>query len=182
MSSIRLLILGVLLRKQPIHGYEVRRELEQWHADKWANVAYGSIYSALGKMSEEGFVAAANSEQGERLSGKTEYMITESGKREFERLLREYWWELKPMIDPFQIALTFMDKLPPAELEAALRHRAGQLYTSIAQLERSQGQDEDSSSSVRLLHASTRLMLAHARTELHWIEEIICKIADGELP
>jgi DNA-binding PadR family transcriptional regulator len=52
MSSIRLLILGVLKRKEPIHGYEVRHELEVWGADKWANVAYGSIYSALNKMKE----------------------------------------------------------------------------------------------------------------------------------
>src|SRR5258708_5279129 len=107
MSSIRLLLLGVLLRKQPIHGYDVRRELEQWHADRWANIAYGSIYSALGKMADEGLVEATNADQSERQSARTEYTITERGKAEFEHLLHEYWWELKPTIDPFQIALTF---------------------------------------------------------------------------
>jgi DNA-binding PadR family transcriptional regulator len=56
MSATRLLILGVLLIKQPIHGYHMRRELETWSADKWANIAYGSIYSALNKMAEEGLV------------------------------------------------------------------------------------------------------------------------------
>ncbi len=43
MSATRLLILGVMLKKPPIHGYDVRRELEMWGAEQWANIAYGSI-------------------------------------------------------------------------------------------------------------------------------------------
>lgn len=31
---------------QPVHGYDVRRELVAWHAEEWANVAPGSIYNA----------------------------------------------------------------------------------------------------------------------------------------
>jgi hypothetical protein len=50
MSATRLLILGVLRSKQPIHGYNVRRELESWQAERWAHIAYGSIYFALNKM------------------------------------------------------------------------------------------------------------------------------------
>ena len=44
MSPIKLLILGVLMIKKEIHGYEIRRELESWNAEKWANIAYGSIF------------------------------------------------------------------------------------------------------------------------------------------
>ncbi|OLB73567.1 MAG: hypothetical protein AUI14_25850 [Actinobacteria bacterium 13_2_20CM_2_71_6] len=34
-----MLILGVVRLFQPVHGYDVRRELLSWHADEWANVA-----------------------------------------------------------------------------------------------------------------------------------------------
>ena len=34
MSATRLLILGVLRFKQPTHGYDVRRELESWQAER----------------------------------------------------------------------------------------------------------------------------------------------------
>jgi len=57
-SAIRVLTLGVL-NSEPMHGYQVRQALETWHAEQWANIAYGSIYSALGKMAEEGLVEAA---------------------------------------------------------------------------------------------------------------------------
>ena len=29
-----------------MHGYDIRRELETWNAEQWAQVAYGSIYYA----------------------------------------------------------------------------------------------------------------------------------------
>ena len=43
MSSTRLLVLGVVRIFQPVHGYDVRRELLSWRVDQWANVAPGSI-------------------------------------------------------------------------------------------------------------------------------------------
>lgn len=47
MSSTRLLVLGAVRILQPVHGYDVRRELLSWRAERWANVAPGSVYSAL---------------------------------------------------------------------------------------------------------------------------------------
>ncbi len=182
MSSIRLLILGVLMRKQPIHGYDVRRELEGYGADRWANVAYGSIYSALNKMADEELVVAINSEQDERVSAKTQYVITERGKVEFDRLLHEYWWDLKPTIDPFQMALTFMDKLPPSELRSALCHRADQLRSSIVTFQCLHAAQVAHPQIPRHIAENTQLMLAHTETELRWIEEMVSKIERGEMP
>jgi DNA-binding PadR family transcriptional regulator len=132
MSATRLLILGVLARAgQPIHGYEVRRALELWNAEQWANIAYGSIYFALNKMAEEGLIAPVSTDQVGNRPARTTYAIAERGRQEFERLLREYWWETKPVIDPFQVAITFMDRLPRDELLAALRHRAASLRAAL---------------------------------------------------
>ena len=56
MSSTRLLVLGAVRIFQPIHGYDVRRELLSWRVDKWANVAPGSIYNALKTLTKEKFL------------------------------------------------------------------------------------------------------------------------------
>ena len=53
MSSTRLLVLGVVRIFQPVHGYDVRRELLSWRVDQWANVAPGSIYNALKTLTKE---------------------------------------------------------------------------------------------------------------------------------
>ena len=63
MSAMRTLILGVLMSKKESHGYEIRRELESWNAENWANISYGSIYFALKKMAEEKLIEAVESSE-----------------------------------------------------------------------------------------------------------------------
>lgn len=179
-SAIRVLILGVL-SKEPLHGYDVRRALEEWHAEQWANVAYGSIYSALSKMADEGLVEVAGADQVGKRPARITYAITERGRRDFLRLLREYWWGEKPMIDPFRVALTFMDHLPREEVLAALRQRAAR---SRAFLESWQAAWPlvRAPDLPRFMVENRRLDIAHIEAELRWIEEVIPKVERGELP
>ena len=83
-SAIRLLILGVLQFKSPAHGYEIRRELETWHAEQWTYIAYGSMYVALNKMAEEGLVEAVSTDQIGKRPTRTLSTITEDGNKEFQ--------------------------------------------------------------------------------------------------
>jgi len=182
MSSTRLLILGTLMIKQPRHGYDIRRELEMWSADRWANIAYGSIYSALNTMAKDGLIEAVSNDQKDKQAARTEYMITGPGKEEFERLLREYWWTWKPMIDPLQVALTFMDRLPRDELLGALRYRAQWLRSTLEALKYMDAGKMSHPSAPRHIAENLRLSAAHMETELHWIEEAIGKVERGELP
>lgn len=126
MSATRLLILGALRFMQPAHGYSVRQELESWQADEWANIAYGSIYFALNKMADEGLlqeIEPAPATPPGRRPPRISYVVTDRGEEEFQRLLREYWWQRKPLIDPLQLAVAFIDQLPPGQVRAVLEHR-----------------------------------------------------------
>jgi len=58
-STTRLLVLGVVRIFQPVHGYDVRRELVSWHVEEWAQLAPGSIYSQLKTLAKEGLVEHA---------------------------------------------------------------------------------------------------------------------------
>jgi DNA-binding PadR family transcriptional regulator len=182
MSTTRLLILGVLMRKQPIHGYDVRRELELWNAEQWANIAYGSIYFALNKMAEEGLVEAAGTDQVGNRPARTAYTITEPGRQEFERLLREYWWQEKPVIDPFQVAVTFMDRMPREELLAALRHRADQLRAALAAWDWATAAKMTSPGTPRHVAEQLSLSKAHKEATLRWLDRLIGKVECGDLP
>lgn len=181
MSAARLLILGVLQFKSPAHGYEIRRELESWHAEHWAQIAYGSIYFALNKMAEEGLVEAVETNQVGKRPVRTRYAITDDGKEEFDRLLRDYWWEYKPIIDPFQVALAFMPALPRDELLLALRFRAERLRTFLSAFQLRTAHIF-AAGTPRHVHENFRLAIAHDEIELRWIEEAIEKIERGELP
>jgi DNA-binding PadR family transcriptional regulator len=181
MSATRLLILGVLRFKQPIHGYDLRRELESWQAERWANIAYGSIYFALNKMAEEGLVEVIETGQAGKGPARTSYAITVPGEAEFQRLLREYWWELKTVIDPFQVALAFITELPRDELLAALRHRAAAARSKAEGLEMAIRSKSDSDTP-RHVSENMRLAAYHVETDARWTEEAIAKVERGELP
>src|SRR5436190_7834269 len=179
MSATRLLILGVLRYKQPTHGYDVRRELEAWQAERWANIAYGSIYFALNKMAQEGLVEAVETDQVGKRPARTTYAITPAGEAEFQRLLREYWGEFKTVIDPFQAALAFTDELPRDELLAALRHRAAAARAKAEELEAVIRHWTDADA-LRHVAANVRLSAYHVEADARWTEEAIDKFERGE--
>jgi DNA-binding PadR family transcriptional regulator len=56
MSSTRLLVLGLVRHRQPVHGYELHRELSAWNVDAWSELKSGSIYHALSRMALEGLL------------------------------------------------------------------------------------------------------------------------------
>ena len=180
MSAMRVLILGVLMANKEIHGYEIKRELESWHAEKWANIAYGSIYFALKKMAEEKLIEALPGDVA--LPAKIMYTITESGKEEFMRLLREQWWEIKPIIDPFQVALSFMTYLPKDELILALETRFDYLKTLINSLEKVVPLRMAAEKFPRHINENFKLTIAHLKAEADWIKDALKKIKAGELP
>ncbi|MGF1472801.1 MAG: PadR family transcriptional regulator [Rubrobacteraceae bacterium] len=190
MSAARLLILGVLQtcaqqEKQALHGYDIRRELEMWKAEQWAQVAYGSIYYALKKMNDEGLVEVVSKDKSGGRPAKTEYRITERGKTEFQLLLRDYWWNRKPVIDPFQVALTFMNFMPRDELLAALRARTDKLNAELKGLEyltAGSGLQTKNPYAPRHITENLRLAKAYYEAEVDWIQQTIRKIEAGKLP
>lgn len=181
MSASRLLILGVLRFKQPAHGYEIRRELESWGAEQWANIAYGSIYHALSKMGEEGLLKPVETERVNNKPARTSYAVTETGEQEFQRLLREFWWEYKPVIDPFQVALTFMNAMPQDELLSALRYRAN-LYRSAVEGFEYGIRSKAMAGAPRHIAENLRLVVVQCEAAAEWAEQAIEKVERGELP
>lgn len=180
MSAVRILLLGILNDRQPRHGYEVKQILESWNADRWANVGYGSIYFALKKMAEEGLLTILEDQGGKQ--DKTVYQITEVGTNAFMVMLRKQWIDLKPLFDPFQVALTFMQYLPKDELLMALEHRAESWRHIIKASNRVFPMVSRDMTLPKHIGENHRLVLAHYQTELEWIEKAIAKVKNNELP
>ncbi|MEE3919670.1 PadR family transcriptional regulator [Micromonospora sp. BRA006-A] len=107
-----MMILGLVRWMQPVHGYDVRRELLSWSADKWANVQPGSIYHALRKLTDEGLLRTVSVEQVGARPARTTYEVTPKGEDEFETLLRAQWWQVQETPDPFVAAFSFLPAMP----------------------------------------------------------------------
>jgi len=177
MSATRLLILGVLRLLQPAHGYSIRKRLEEWNADEWANVAFGSIYFALNKMAVEGLVVAVDSDRPESRTGRVPYKLTTLGEQEYHRLLKEEWSHRRPIVDPFLAGLAFMSSLSRSELLEYLRERRASALRDAETL-------EANSRFASPLHVAELSLLSAARlrAEADWAEATLAKLERGELP
>lgn len=179
-SATRLLILGLVRWAQPVHGYDVRRELLNWNADQWANVAPGSIYHALRKLAAEGLLREVGTEQVGARPARTSYEMTERGEAEFQDLLREYWWQLKQPTDPFAAAFSLLPALPEREAAAALRNRARVLRGMAEGYEA--GLETGWLQEVKPPHVAEmfRLWIARAMVDAAWCERVADRIEAGE--
>ena len=180
MSSTRLLILGVVRWFQPVHGYDVRREVLSWHADEWANVAPGSIYHALKKLAEEGLLREVSTEQVGARPARTRYEITAKGEEEFQDLLNRTWWDYKPPVKPFWTAFSFLPAMPRELSTAALRHRAQRLrlLAESMQLRKVAELDTEYTEHVAEL---MELEIAQTTAEADWCDRVADRLAKGEL-
>ena len=174
-----MMILGLVQWMQPVHGYDVRRELLSWSADKWANVQPGSIYHALRKLTDEELLREVATEQVGARPARTTYEITEKGAAEFQSLLRSNWWSLAAPPDPFLAAFSFLPALPREEAVAALRNRAVQLDAGIKQMQSLMGAD--------WIHQKPtyvtwmwELGIDRAEAEIRWCERTAKRIEAGE--
>jgi len=179
MSATRMMILGLVQWMQPVHGYDVRRELLSWSADKWANVQPGSIYHALRKLAEEELLREVATEQVGARPARTTYEITDKGAAEFQTLLRNSWWSLATPPDPFMAAFSFLPALPRAEASAALRNRAVQLGAGIQQMQALIGADWADSKPVYVTWM-WELGIERAQAEIRWCERIAGLIEKDE--
>jgi len=178
MSSTRLLVLGVVRIFQPVHGYDVRRELLSWRVDQWANVAPGSIYNALKTLSKEKFLKVAGTGQVGGRPERTQYSLTADGEKEYQTLLRATWWRVLPPLDDLMPALCFMPSLKQEELVAALQHRIAALEGVIKHLEfsRQEVKPPDTPEHVKELYDRMRMHLA---AEIPWARTLIDRLGRG---
>jgi DNA-binding PadR family transcriptional regulator len=179
--STRLVILG-LLRDKPLHGYEIKHIIEE-HMGDWTNIAFGSIYFALGKLAEEGFVEKAGTEQEGHRPSRTIYQITTTGREEFERLLREAWRDLERHYFTLDIGLAFIETLPIEEVKGYLRERVAQLEAIGQHLEAHQAEvlaEEESprETAIAIFNHSQ----VHFEAELAWTRELLAKVERGAYP
>lgn len=128
---VRLLILG-LLSLRPMSGYQIQQYLQLSKVDQWSDILPGSIYHALKKLDSDGLITLQSTEQ-TGMRTKAIYAITEAGRQEYRRLLREAWrTPPRSLPSDFYLLLSFVDDLPRAEVIQSLQDSIAQLEEALA--------------------------------------------------
>ena len=163
---IELAILG-LLKEQPMHGYQLNRELSEQLGGLW-RVSYGSLYPSLRRLERQG---AITSVQGTGARRKTVYAITPEGERLFLELLEETPQENQTEDARFRVRLAFFRYLPPETRVRLLERRRQALETRLADVKAHLRDDAGTTDDYQ------RALLDHARagteSDIAWLTELI---------
>lgn len=128
----RVVLLGALARRGPMHGYAIKQALHEWYMDFWADVKPGSIYAGLKRLVAEGLVDEVGTSRDGNRPLRTTYRITSAGRDELRGLLRSFWTPPTRVARPVDMALNFVTELPAEEIEPLLRERLQALSNQIA--------------------------------------------------
>src|SRR2546422_2782843 len=71
-----------LLMEGPMHPYEMKSKMKERGHDQVIKIAGGSIYDAVERLEEGGFITAQETSREGRRPEKTTYAITDHGREE----------------------------------------------------------------------------------------------------
>ena len=113
--DVRTICLGLLTRGEAT-GYEIKKQFEDFQ--HFGEASFGSIYPALGRLTDEGLVEVREEPQSRRPDRKV-YSITQRGRDSFVAAL------MSPLQDdrhrsPFAFAMLFSHLLPEDRVRSLL--------------------------------------------------------------
>jgi len=88
-GTLALMVLKTVEAMGPLHGYGIARRIEQTSGDA-LSLNYGTLYPALLKLEQEGFIASEWGVSENNRKAKF-YKLTRAGRKRIERATRE--WE-----------------------------------------------------------------------------------------
>ena len=148
----------------------------------WTSIAFGSIYFALDKLADEKFVEKVEVEQESKRPARSVYQITDQGRDEFLRSLRESWQQAERQYFSLDICLFFLESLPLDEVKNYLRVRQSALQTTLGYLESHRAEQMSLPEVPRLAMAIFDHTLVHTQAELNWVTDLLKKLESGEYP
>ena len=179
MNLSRLMILGLLAERGPMHGHQIRRAGELTNAEVWGGITGGALYSELRKLGGEGLIRAVREEQVGRRPARTVYEITEEGGLELVIQRDAALDVVFGSADPVSVVLLFAAGADGAELRERLTARrrriAVQLDSMTAERERLTGRGLLSPLAV----AAFRRGELRLEAELRWHDEFERQLAMG---
>jgi PadR family transcriptional regulator len=87
-GTLALMVLKTLEALGPLHGYGIARRIEQTSGDL-LSVNYGTLYPALLKLEQEGYIASEWGVSDNNRKAKY-YKLTRAGRKQLEREARDW--------------------------------------------------------------------------------------------
>jgi DNA-binding PadR family transcriptional regulator len=172
-----LLALAVMsyLRQQPMHPYELGRNLRENGDARSIKLTHGSLYAVVRQLTAAGFITEkGTTRQGQRPE-RTVYALTGAGAAELDSWLRELVEEPQHEYPAFGAALSLIGELQPDQTVALLRSRSERL-TKVQDETRQLIEDSLARGVPGLFLIEEEYRLAQLQTESAFVDQLIERI------
>src|SRR5918997_2426324 len=164
-----------LLYERPMHPYEMVSVMRERGQHESVRLRYSSLYSVVEALGREGFISPRETVREGRRPERTVYGLTEAGRVEFLRWLRDLLRKPVKEYTQFAAGLTFLAALPPSEALALLEERTRLLEGEVGEMRSHlEAVMEGGVSRVFLVENEHELVLREA--ELEWVRGLVREI------
>jgi DNA-binding PadR family transcriptional regulator len=134
-SSIRLYILGALAEEGEMHGHQLRQLAEQEHIHLWTDISVGALYGALKRLAAEGLIDEVRVEREGSYPERQVWSISDAGRDALAALRVEALRDVIVRPDPFDLAMSRLDRDRLDELPEHIEARLENLRSRLAERE-----------------------------------------------
>lgn len=113
LSKPATLLLGIIYEK-PLNAYEITKMLDYMNIKWWFNIADSTVYATLKNLEKKGLLEGMIEKIG-NMPDRTVYSLTEKGKEELKKTIRESLLQFNYDTNVFTIAAFLMDILGTEE-------------------------------------------------------------------
>lgn len=165
---IPLLILGLLKQNPGSYGYELLALMEERHYKYIVSFTKGSFYYNLQQLEEKQYIKKIN--QSDNIRETNNYIITELGDREFEKLMYKYGSKTEYINLSFYAAMLFANEYKSEDIIKLIEIQIEQTKNKISLLEQSLEHDETISMCFRKMMENSH---SHHLVNVEWFEGLL---------
>lgn len=173
LTTADLIVLSVLIRGGPMHGYEVWQRLSDSDVDDWASISRAQVYYSLAKLQKTTFLKRLDADQDSKGPERTTVSATPAAEKAVAQALESPDWTRRDPPRPFTTWCALARGAGTAAIDDQIARRRAVLNAEIEReeatltlLEHSTVQDAD------LGHALAKMAIAHMRAELNGLGEL----------
>ncbi|KMY50244.1 PadR family transcriptional regulator [Peribacillus loiseleuriae] len=167
---IPLLILGLLKQNPGSYGYELLALMEGRHYKYIVNFTKGSFYYNLRQLEEKHYIEKVEVVQVDSIRETHNYIITELGNKEFEKLMYKYGSKTEYINLSFYATMLFTNEYKREELIKLIEIQIAQTKKKIFLLEQSLEYDKIHPPFFKKMLENSR---SHHLVNVEWFEELL---------
>lgn len=169
-----------LLVERPMHPYEMYQLLIDRSEDRLLKVRPGTLYHAVGRLAETGFVRPTGTEREGNRPERTTYELTASGRDQLLNQVRSMLATPQPEYPAFPLALAESHNLPRADVIDLLSTRIQLLTVELNEIDESIVAARRRGVAVRYWVDAT-YQRASRSTELSWLTAFVADLTSGAI-